>query len=71
MATRFQIIKKTRAGVFRCAVDTGEAVNEIIEIAKADPECLWVVVKDRQRRRRQQVWRRSETEKIEFWWLEE
>ena len=71
MATRFQIIKKTRDGVFRCAVDTGEAVNEIIEIAKSDDDCLWVVVKDRQKRRRQQVWRRSEHEKIEFWWLEE
>ena len=71
MATRFQIIKKTREGVFRCAVDTGEAVNEIIEQAKADPDAIWVVVKDRQKRRRQQVWRRSETEKIEFWWLEE
>ena len=71
MATRFQVIKKTRDGVFRTAVATGEAVNEIIERAKADDECLWVVVKDRQKRRRQQVWRRSETEKIEFWWLEE
>jgi hypothetical protein len=71
MATRFQIIKKTRDGVFRCAVDSGEAVNEIIEIARADPDAIWVVVKDRQRRRTQQVWRRSETEKIEFWWLEE
>ena len=71
MATRFQVLKKTREGVFRTAVDTGEAVNEIIEIAKADDECLWVVVKDRQKRRRQQVWRRSEHEKIEFWWLEE
>jgi len=71
MATRFQIIKKTREGVFRCSVNTGEAVNEIIEIAKSDESCLWVVVKDRQKRRRQQVWRRSETEKIEFWWLAE
>ena len=71
MATRFQVIKKTRAGVFRCAVDTGEAVNEIIETAKQDPDCLWVVVKDRQKRRRQQVWRRSDDEKIEVWWLEE
>ena len=71
MATRFQVIKKTRAGVFRTAVDTGEAVNEIIETAKQDPDCVWVVVKDRQKRRRQQVWRRSEHEKIEFWWLEE
>jgi hypothetical protein len=52
-------------------VETGEAVNEIIEIAKADDDCVWVVVKDRQKRRRQQVWRRSEHEKIEFWWLEE
>ena len=71
MATRFQIIKKTRAGVFRCSVATGEAVNEIIEIAKADPDSIWVVVKDRQRRRRQPVWRRRETDQIEFWWLEE
>ncbi len=71
MATRFQIIKKTRDGVFRCSVNTGEAVNEIIEIAKLDPDAIWVVVKDRQRRRRQQVWRRSDDEKIEFWWLEE
>ena len=71
MATRFQVIKKTRAGVFRCAVYTGEAVNEIIETAKQDPDCVWVVVKDRQKRRRQQVWRRSDDEKIEFWWLEE
>jgi len=71
MATRFQILKKTREGVFRCSVNTGEAVNEIIEIAKLDPACLWVVVKDRQKRRRQQVWRRSDDEKIEFWWLEE
>lgn len=71
MATRFQIIKKTQEGVFRCSVNTGEAVSEIIEIAKTDPECLWVVVKDRQRRLRQQVWRRSEGVVVEKWWLEE
>jgi hypothetical protein len=71
MATRFQIIKKTREGVFRCAVDSGEAVNEIIEIAKTDPDCIWVVVKDRTRRRRQQIWRRNAGDLIEFWWLEE
>lgn len=71
MATRFQIIKKTREGVFRCSVNTGEAVSEIIEIAKTDPATVWVVVKDRQRRLRQQVWRRSEGVVVEKWWLEE
>jgi hypothetical protein len=71
MATRFQILKKTREGVFRCSVNTGEAVTEIIEIAKLDPDSIWVVVKDRQRRLRQQVWRRNEGVVVEFWWLEE
>lgn len=71
MATRFQIIKKTREGVFRTAVNTGEAVEEIVKIAKTDPDCLWVVVKDRTRRIRQQVWRRRAGELIPKWWLEE
>jgi len=71
MATRFQVLKKTQEGVFRCSVNTGEAVNEIIERAKADDSCVWIVVKDRQRRLRQQVWRRNEGVVVEFWWLEE
>jgi hypothetical protein len=71
MATRFQIIKKTREGVFRTQVDSPEGVSEILSRAKQDPACLWVVVKDRTLRMRQQVWRRNEGDLIEFWWLEE
>ena len=71
MATRFQVLKKTQEGVFRCSVNTDQAVNEIIEIAKSDASCVWIVVKDRQRRLRQQVWRRNEGVVVEFWWLEE
>jgi hypothetical protein len=71
MATRFQIIKKTQDGVFRTSVNTVEGVEEIIKQAEADPESVWIVVKDRQRRLRQQIWRRNEGVLVPKWWLEE
>ena len=66
---RFQIIKKMPNGeVFRASADL-EDIDAVIEEAKRDAR--WIVVKDRQRRLRQQIWRRNEGVIIQPWWLEE
>ena len=71
MATRFQIMKKTSEGIFRTSTNTVEAVEEIVNEAQNDAKTIWIVVKDRQRRLRQQIWRRSEGVVIEPWWRQE
>lgn len=69
MARRFQILRKMGNGeLFRTNCDLAE-LDQIVEEAK--PGALWIVVKDRQRRLRQQIWRRAEGTVIPPWWLEE
>jgi hypothetical protein len=69
MARRYQIIKKTTEGVFRAAVMTRESVDELIHRAQQDPECKYVVVKDRHTGKRLLVWRKNHEEVLDFWVL--
>ena len=71
MAIRWQIIKKTSDGIFRATAHTEEAMRAIVEVAQEDPECKYVVVKDRVKNRRGIVWRRSTHEEIDWWILED
>ena len=69
MAIRWQIIKKTSDGIFRATAHTEAAMKEIVRVAQEDPECKYVVVKDRVKNRRGMVWRRSTHEEIDWWIL--
>ena len=71
MARRWQIMKKTDQGIFRATTDRTDCMEEIVKIAQADPECRWIVVKDRVENRRHQIWRRSTGVVIEPWWRED
>lgn len=71
MARRWQIMKRTELGVFRATVNTVEGMEEIVRIAQTDPECQWIVVKDRVLNRRHQIWRRSKGVVVEPWWRED
>lgn len=68
MARRWQIMKRTTEGVFRATTNTIEGMEEIVKVAQSDPECLWIVVKDRRENRQARIWKRSEGVKIEPWW---
>lgn len=69
MARRYQIIKKTGTEILRATCDTEEALQEIVKIAQADPECRYVVAKDRYLRTRGLVWRRGQ-EAVDWWVLD-
>lgn len=64
-------MKRTPEGVFRATTDTAEGMEEIVRIAQADPDCRWIVVKDRKLNRRGMVWRRSQGDRIDWWVLED
>jgi hypothetical protein len=69
MALRWQIIKKTSEGIFRVTTHTEEGMQAIVQVAQQDPDCKYVVVKDRVKNRRGIVWRRSTHEEIDWWIL--
>lgn len=71
MARRWQILKKTTEGIFRATTNSVEGMEEIVKIAQADPDTVWIVVKDRVLNRRHQIWRRSAGVVIEPWWRED
>jgi hypothetical protein len=69
MATRFQILKKQPDGSLLRANCELVDLDRLVEVAKTDS--VWIIVKDRQRRVRQQIWRRDAGVVIDSWWLEE
>lgn len=70
MARRYEIIKKTSEGVFRVRVQEREHMEHMVELAQADPETRYIVVKDRYLNRRGLVWRRNTQEQIDYWILD-
>jgi hypothetical protein len=68
MARRWQIMKRTTEGVFRATTNTEQGLEEIVTLAQRDPECLWIVVKDRVGNRQAKIWRRNEGVVVEPWW---
>ena len=69
MATRFEILKKLPDGSLLRANCELADLERLVAAAKTDS--IWIVVKDRLRRVRQQVWRRDAGVVIDPWWLEE
>lgn len=69
MADRWQIIKKTGEGIFRATANREDTMKAIVAVAQADPGCKYIVVKDRVTNRRGLVWRRSQSEPIDWWIL--
>jgi len=71
MADRWQVMKKTDQGVFRTTTNSETAMKQLCELAQQDPECRWIVVKDRVRNRRGMVWRRNHKDTIDWWILQD
>jgi hypothetical protein len=71
MADRWQVMKKTDQGVFRTTTNSTVTMKKLCELAQEDPECRWIVVKDRVMNRRGMVWRRTQGEAIDWWILQD
>lgn len=71
MAKRWQIMQRTNEGMFRVTCDCESEMQRLVEEAQQNPECRYIVVKDRVRNRRGLVWRRSQATEIDWWILAE
>lgn len=71
MALRWQVMKKTDQGVLRATTNSDQTLKALVEEAQKDPNCRWIVVKDRVLNRRGLVWKRSQGEEIDWWCLED
>lgn len=67
---RYQIIKRTTEGVFRATANDLKAVDDLVAAHEKDPECHWVLVKDRVKNQTVRVWQRDRDCEIQ-WWIED